>query len=148
VLSYKLSANAEVRLQEERHSQQFTVLTDRNREHLREWLAWVDTSRTVEELTTTHVLQPYCNQDDTLRYSADTVDIRCRRKCCKMAELPDTSVLNVMRDAELTRRRSLVRTQHRPLRNPRRYAEYVEQRTAPVRSRGRSTPPLHYRRLA
>ena len=58
MLSYKLSANAEVRLQEVRHSQQFTVLTDRNREHLREWLPWVDTNRTVEELTTTHVLQP------------------------------------------------------------------------------------------
>ena len=48
MLSYKLSANAEGRLLEERHSQQFTVLTARNREHLREWLPWVDTSRTVE----------------------------------------------------------------------------------------------------
>jgi hypothetical protein len=58
VFSYKLSENAEVRLLEERHAQQLTDLTDRNREHLREWLPWVDTNRTVEELTTTHVLQP------------------------------------------------------------------------------------------
>jgi hypothetical protein len=34
----KLSEKAEVRLLEGRHHQQLTDLTDRNREHLREWL--------------------------------------------------------------------------------------------------------------
>ena len=50
VFSYKLSANTEVRLLEERHAQELTDLTDRNREHLRAWLPWVDTNRTVEDL--------------------------------------------------------------------------------------------------
>ncbi len=58
MFSYKLSENAEVRLLEERHAQQLTDLTDCNREHLRAWLPWADTNRTLEELTTTHVLQP------------------------------------------------------------------------------------------
>jgi ribosomal-protein-serine acetyltransferase len=49
VFSYELSENAEVRLLEERHAQELTDLTDRNREHLREWLPWVDTNRTVED---------------------------------------------------------------------------------------------------
>lgn len=49
MFSYKLSENTEVRLLEERHAQQLTDLTDRNREHLREWLPWVDTNRTVED---------------------------------------------------------------------------------------------------
>jgi hypothetical protein len=62
------------------------------------------------------VLQPYCNQNGTVRYAADTVDVQRRQKCCKTAELPDVPVRNVMEDAELTRRRPLVRTQHRPLR--------------------------------
>jgi hypothetical protein len=44
VFSYKLSENTEVRLLEERHAQRLTDLTDRNREHLREWLPWVDTN--------------------------------------------------------------------------------------------------------
>src|SRR3712207_1189871 len=58
----------------------------------------------------------YCNQDGTLRYPADTVNVRRRQKCCKTAELPDMPVRNETRDGDLTRRRSLVRTQHRPLR--------------------------------
>jgi ribosomal-protein-serine acetyltransferase len=49
VFSYKLSENTEVRLLEERHAQELTDLTDRNREHLRKWLPWVDTNRTVED---------------------------------------------------------------------------------------------------
>jgi hypothetical protein len=57
VFSYKLSENAEVRLLEERHAQQLTDLTDRNREHLREWLPWVDTNRTVVELPVVGSLQ-------------------------------------------------------------------------------------------
>jgi ribosomal-protein-serine acetyltransferase len=49
MFSYKLSENAEVRLLEERHAQELTDLTERNREHLRAWLPWVDTNRTVED---------------------------------------------------------------------------------------------------
>jgi ribosomal-protein-serine acetyltransferase len=49
VFSYKLSENTEVRLLEERHAQELTDLTDRNREHLRASLPWVDTNRTVED---------------------------------------------------------------------------------------------------
>jgi ribosomal-protein-serine acetyltransferase len=40
VFSYKLSENTEVRLLEERHAQELTDLTDRNREHLRKWFPW------------------------------------------------------------------------------------------------------------
>ena len=49
MFSYKLSENAEVRLLEERHAQELTDLIERNREHLRAWLPWVDTNRTVED---------------------------------------------------------------------------------------------------
>src|ERR671912_184688 len=52
MFSYKLSENAEVRLLEERHAQELTDLIDRNREHLRAWLPWVDTNRTVEDRKT------------------------------------------------------------------------------------------------
>jgi hypothetical protein len=61
------------------------------------------------------VLQPYCNQDGTVPYAADTVDVQRRQKCCNTTELPDMPVRNEMEDVELTRRRPLVRTQHRPL---------------------------------
>ncbi len=33
----------------ERHAQELTDLTDRNREHLRAWMPWVDTNGTVED---------------------------------------------------------------------------------------------------
>jgi ribosomal-protein-serine acetyltransferase len=49
VFSHKLSENTELRLLEERHAQELSDLTDRNREHLRAWLPWVDSSRTVED---------------------------------------------------------------------------------------------------
>ncbi len=49
MFSYKLSENTELRLLEERHAQQLTDLTNRNREYLRAWLPWVDTNRTVED---------------------------------------------------------------------------------------------------
>jgi ribosomal-protein-serine acetyltransferase len=49
VFIHKLSENTEVRLLEERHAKELTALTDRNREHLRAWLPWVDTNRTVED---------------------------------------------------------------------------------------------------
>ena len=49
MFSHILSENTELRLLEERHAQELTDLTDRNREHLRAWLPWVDTNRTVED---------------------------------------------------------------------------------------------------
>jgi hypothetical protein len=71
------------------------------------------------------VLQPYCNRDGTVRYAADIRSVRRRQKCCKTADLPNMPVRNITGDAELTRRRSLVRTQHRPLWISRRNAESV-----------------------
>jgi hypothetical protein len=56
----------------------------------------------------------YCNRDGTVRYAVDLVHGRHRQKCCKTAELPDMPARNDMGDVELTRR-TLVRTQHRPL---------------------------------
>ena len=79
------------------------------------------------------VLQPYCNRDGTVRYAADIVDVRRRQKCCKTAELPDMPVRNKMEDVELTRRRSPVRTQHRPLR---------KSGTLQVKRRARRKPSL------
>ena len=49
MFSYKLSENTELRLLEERHAQELTDLSNRNREHLRAWLPWVDSNRTVED---------------------------------------------------------------------------------------------------
>jgi ribosomal-protein-serine acetyltransferase len=48
VFSHKLTENTKLRLLEERHAEELTDLTDRNREHLRAWLPWVDATRTVE----------------------------------------------------------------------------------------------------
>jgi ribosomal-protein-serine acetyltransferase len=49
VFSHKLTQDTELRLLEERHAEELTNLTDRNREHLRAWLPWVDASRTLED---------------------------------------------------------------------------------------------------
>jgi ribosomal-protein-serine acetyltransferase len=49
VFGYKLGENTQLRLLEERHGEQLADLTDRNREHLRAWLPWVDADRTVED---------------------------------------------------------------------------------------------------
>jgi RimJ/RimL family protein N-acetyltransferase len=49
VFGYELGENTELWLLEERHAEQLADLTDRNREHLRTWLPWVDASRTVED---------------------------------------------------------------------------------------------------
>src|SRR3712207_696566 len=46
---HELSENTELRLLEERHAEELTDLTDRNREHLRAWLPWVDATRTLED---------------------------------------------------------------------------------------------------
>ena len=49
MFSHKLGEHTELRLLEERHAQELTDLTDRNREYLRAWLPWVDANRTVED---------------------------------------------------------------------------------------------------
>jgi ribosomal-protein-serine acetyltransferase len=49
VFSHKLGESTQLRLLEERHAQELTDLTDRNREYLRAWLPWVDANRTVED---------------------------------------------------------------------------------------------------
>ncbi len=49
MFGYKLGENTQLRLLEERHAKELADLTDRNREHLRAWLPWVDASRTVED---------------------------------------------------------------------------------------------------
>jgi ribosomal-protein-serine acetyltransferase len=46
---YELSKTAELRLLEARHAEELSALTDRNRDHLRAWLPWVDRNRTVED---------------------------------------------------------------------------------------------------
>ena len=49
---HKLTQDTELRLLEERHAEELTNLTDRNREHLRAWLPWVDANRTLEDRKT------------------------------------------------------------------------------------------------
>jgi hypothetical protein len=49
VFSHKLTEDTELRLLEERHAEELTDLTDRNRQHLRAWLPWVDASRTLKD---------------------------------------------------------------------------------------------------
>ena len=54
------------------------------------------------------VLQSYGNQDGTVRYAANTVDVQRRQKSCKTAEIPDMPVRNEMEDVELPVRSSLM----------------------------------------
>ena len=49
MFSHKLTEDTLLRLLEERHAEELTNLIDRNREHLRAWLPWVDANRTVED---------------------------------------------------------------------------------------------------
>ena len=49
MFSYKLSETTELRLLEERHAEELHTLGERNRAHLRAWLPWVDSSRTLED---------------------------------------------------------------------------------------------------
>jgi ribosomal-protein-serine acetyltransferase len=49
VFSHKLTEDTQLRLLEVRHAKELTDLSDRNREHLRAWLPWVDANRTVED---------------------------------------------------------------------------------------------------
>jgi len=48
MFTYRLDADTELRLLEERHALELYDLTHQNREHLRRWLPWVDTVTSVE----------------------------------------------------------------------------------------------------
>ena len=47
MFSYKLDEDTELRLLQEYDAEEFFILTDENREHLRRWLPWLDTTRSV-----------------------------------------------------------------------------------------------------
>lgn len=49
VFTHNLREYTELRLLEERHAEELTDLTDRDREHLRAWMPWLDSNRTVED---------------------------------------------------------------------------------------------------
>lgn len=49
MFTLRVDDEIELGLFEERHAQALFELTDRNREHLREWLPWVDNTRSVED---------------------------------------------------------------------------------------------------
>ncbi len=49
MFSLKVDDEIELGLFEERHAQTLFTLTDQNREYLREWLAWVDFTRSSED---------------------------------------------------------------------------------------------------
>jgi ribosomal-protein-serine acetyltransferase len=49
---YPLAAGAELRLLELHHAEQVFDLVEQNREHLRRWLTWVDTTHTVHDSRT------------------------------------------------------------------------------------------------
>jgi len=49
MFSAPLRDGFELRLLEERHATEMVATIDRNREHLRQWLPWVDATRTVED---------------------------------------------------------------------------------------------------
>jgi ribosomal-protein-serine acetyltransferase len=49
MFSYRLTDDAELRLLEDRHARELFELTDRNRNYLRQWLPWLDSTQTVED---------------------------------------------------------------------------------------------------
>jgi ribosomal-protein-serine acetyltransferase len=49
MFSFAVDDEIELRLHEERHADELFALTDRNREHLRRWLPWVDHTREVND---------------------------------------------------------------------------------------------------
>lgn len=49
MFAYKIDENTELRLLELRHADQLFQLTDKSRESLREWLPWLDFTRTVAD---------------------------------------------------------------------------------------------------
>jgi ribosomal-protein-serine acetyltransferase len=49
LLSIRIDAEMELRIYEERHAHEVAALVDQNRAYLRQWLPWIDYSRTVED---------------------------------------------------------------------------------------------------
>ncbi len=49
MFTHTLGEDTELRLLEARHAEELTDLTDRDREHLRAWMPWLDANRTVED---------------------------------------------------------------------------------------------------
>ena len=49
MFSYKIDDETEIRLFAEQHADRLFALVDENREYLREWLPWVDGTKTAEE---------------------------------------------------------------------------------------------------
>ncbi len=49
MFSYKIDAETEIRLFAEQHADRLFALVDENREYLREWLPWVDGTKTAED---------------------------------------------------------------------------------------------------
>ncbi len=48
MFTYRIDDHTELRLLAERHAEPLYTLIDRNRDHLRQWLPWVDASRSAE----------------------------------------------------------------------------------------------------
>ncbi|MGI9180386.1 MAG: GNAT family N-acetyltransferase [Longimicrobiaceae bacterium] len=48
MFTHRIDEHTELRLLEERHAALLYALIDRNREHLRQWLPWVDASRSAD----------------------------------------------------------------------------------------------------
>ena len=49
LLRIKIDEDTDLRIYEERHAREVAELVDQNRAYLRQWLPWVDSSRTVED---------------------------------------------------------------------------------------------------
>ncbi len=49
LLCIRIDEDTELRIYEERHAHELAEVVDRNRAHLRQWLPWLDYSRTVED---------------------------------------------------------------------------------------------------
>lgn len=49
MFTYKIDEDTELRLLEHRHAEQLFQLTDQSRESLREWLPWIDFTKTVAD---------------------------------------------------------------------------------------------------
>lgn len=49
MLSHRIDEDTELRLHQDRHAEELFALVDRNREYLREWLPWLDSTITVED---------------------------------------------------------------------------------------------------
>ncbi len=64
-LYISIDEDTELRLYEERHAQEVAELVDKNRAYLRQWLPWVDDSKTVEDSKAfiKHSLQQFANNE-------------------------------------------------------------------------------------